>query len=155
MRLLSVFKWLLFILLLAGIAIGAMSGWFWYQRDSLVHQALIDRFDEHAPELRLIIKAVDVPGSDRVILNGVEIRDRSTDLPLFRTKRVEVSIDSQQLVDQQRVVVQSVSLASADVLLSREADGTWNWQNYQFLSARSELLIVYCHRLLLRICEFS
>ncbi len=132
MKFLSVIKWMVLIVLLATVGVGGAGIYFWNQRDSLVQRQILERFDHVAPELRLVLGTTRLQGTNAVVLSNVEIRDRQTDRPVFRAEQITVAIDSQQLVDHQQVVVDRVALKSADVLLSRAADGHWNWQDFEF-----------------------
>ncbi|MEZ6063841.1 MAG: hypothetical protein R3C19_26135 [Planctomycetaceae bacterium] len=139
MKFFAVIKWMLLIVLLATLGVGGAGIYFWNQKDSLVEQQLLQRFEAAAPELRMVLGATRLSGTEAVTLTNVEIRDRRTDLPLFRAKQIIVNIDSHQLIDHQRVFVESIRLASADILLSRAADGHWNWQEYEFHPPGSEM----------------
>ncbi len=123
-------------MLLIGLGVTVVAGGagihYWNQRHDLVESQLRRRFDELAPELRLVLGQVWFDGLHRLTLSDVEVRDRATDQPLLRAKRVCVKIDSQMLLDHQRVMVRSVQIDGADVLVVRQEDGRWNWQNYEF-----------------------
>jgi hypothetical protein len=46
---------------------------------------------------------------------------------------LQVDLDSQRLLEHHQVAINQVHLKSADILLTREEDGRWNWQKYRFV----------------------
>lgn len=129
---LPVFRWMINITLLVAVAASAAYIYLWSNGHQLVQKEILKRFDQAAPELKLIVGATELQGTQGVTLSNVEIRERATDRPLFRTKEVELLIDSTQLVERQQVVVNSIRVKSADVLVARDNSGRWNWQKYKF-----------------------
>ena len=123
-------------MLLIGLGVTIVAGstgiQYWTQRHDLVELQLRRKFNELAPELRLIPGQVQLEDLHRLTLSNVEVRDRTTDQPLLRARRVCVKVDSQMLLEHQRVVIRSVQVDGADVLVTRQDDGHWNWQNYEF-----------------------
>ena len=130
-------------MLLIGLGVTVVAGGagihYWNQRHELVETQLRLRFDEVAPELRLVLGRTQLDGLQRVTLSDVELRDRETDQPLFRARNVSVNIDSQRLMDHQHVVVSSVQVDGAEALVVRQEDGRWNWQNYNFNAPSSSV----------------
>lgn len=134
MKFKSVMRWMLLIGLGATVVAGGAGVHYWNQRHDLVETQLRRGFDQWAPELRLVLGQTRLDGLHRLTLSDIEVRDRATDQPLLRARRVSVEIDSQTLFDGQRVVVKSVLVDGADALVVRLEDGRWNWQDYQFKS---------------------
>ena len=132
MKFLPVLKWMFSITLFAVIAAGGAAVYFWKNSDELIQQQIVARFDQVAPDLKLVIGRTALQGTQAVTLSDIEVRDRSNDRPLFRAQQLQVDIDSHLLLEQQQVVINKVHLNSADVLLTREESGRWNWQNYHF-----------------------
>lgn len=129
---LPVIRWMINITLLVAVVAGGAYIYLWNNGHQLVQKEILKRFDEAAPDLKLIVGSTKLQGTQGVTLSDVEIRERATDRPLFRSKELEVLIDSAQLVERQQVVVNSIHLKSADVLVARDNRGRWNWQNYKF-----------------------
>ena len=132
MKFTSVIRWMLLIGLGVTVVAGGAGFHYWNQRHELVETQLRLRFDEVAPELRLVLGQTHLDGLHRLTLSDVELRDRKTDQPLFRARNVTVHFDSQMLMDHQQVVVRSVLVDGAEALVVRQEDGRWNWQNYNF-----------------------
>ncbi|MCP4786515.1 MAG: AsmA-like C-terminal region-containing protein [Fuerstiella sp.] len=132
MKIVPVLKWMVRLTLLTAIVGGGAALYFWNQRDRLVHDEILKRFNEAAPELKLSVGATRLDGADGATLTDVEIRDRQSGQPLFRANEISVDIDANRLLEQQQVSVNAVHMDSVDVLLIREEDGRWNWQQYEF-----------------------
>jgi hypothetical protein len=132
MKIVPVLKWMFRLTLLSAIVVGGAALYFWNQSDHLVQDAIQKRFDEAAPDLKLYMGAVRLDGAHGATLTDVEIRDRKSGKPIFRSASVSVDIDANRLLEQQQVLVDAVRLDTVDVLLVREEDGRWNWQQYEF-----------------------
>ncbi|MEO2028417.1 MAG: hypothetical protein ABGZ23_21295 [Fuerstiella sp.] len=132
MKIVPVLKWTVRLTLLTAIVAGGAALYLWNQGDRLVHDEILKRFDEAAPELKLSVGATRLDGAHGVTLSDVEIQDRQSGKPLFRAHEISVDIDSNRLLEQQQVSVNAVRLDSVDVLFVREEDGRWNWQQYEF-----------------------
>ncbi|MEO2017809.1 MAG: hypothetical protein ABGZ53_25945 [Fuerstiella sp.] len=132
MKIVPVLKWMVRLTLLTAIVAGGAALYYWNHSDRLVHDEILKRFDEAAPELKLSVGATRLHGAHGATLTDVEIRDRQTGQPLFRANEISIDIDSNRLLEQQQVSVNAVRLDSVDVLLVREEDGRWNWQQYEF-----------------------
>lgn len=127
-----VIKWMINITLVVAVVASAGFVYVWSNGDKLVQTEILKRFDLAAPDLQLVVQKTELQGTRGVILKNVEIRERISGQALFRAKELGVQIDSVQLVEHQQVVVNSIKLTSAEILVSREADGRWNWQRYTF-----------------------
>ncbi|WP_145944275.1 hypothetical protein [Fuerstiella marisgermanici] len=132
MKFLPVLKWMIFLILVAALAASGGFVYFQNHKDQLVESEILKRFAEVAPELKLIVGRTTLNGTRGATLKQVEIREKATDRPLFRAKELTVDIDSTRLLEHQQVIVDKIHLTSADVLLTREVDGRWNWQKYEF-----------------------
>lgn len=132
MKFLSVLKWTIALTLAAVLSAGVAGFYFFNRKDDLVQTEIEKRFGEFAPELQLHIGSARLNGVEGATLQDIEIRERKTNNPLFLAKELRVDIDSHQLVEYQQVVIESLRLTGAEVLVVREEDGRWNWQNYDF-----------------------
>ncbi len=133
---------MLLIALGVTVVAGGAGVHYWNQRHDLVEVQLRQQFEQIAPELRLMLGRTQLDGLHRLTLHDVELLDRATDQPLFRAGAISVHLDSQALLDHQRVIVRSVRVDGAELLLIRRQDGRWNWQDYEFSpppSGRSSL----------------
>ena len=132
MKFLPVLKWMINITLFVAVVTSCVGLYFWNHSDEFVHKEILKRFSEAAPDLQLIVGGTSLQGTQGVILKDVEVRESDSGKPLFRANELKVLIDSSRLVERQQIVVNKVLLKSAAVLVTREADGRWNWQNYVF-----------------------
>jgi len=132
MKFLPVLKWMINITLFVAVVASCAGMYFWNRSDELIQKEILKRFSEAAPDLQLIVGATSLQGTHGVTLKDVEIREAHSGKPLLRAEELHVLIDSARLVERQQIVVNKVLLKSAAVLVSREADGRWNWQNYAF-----------------------
>ncbi|MDG2128746.1 MAG: hypothetical protein P8K08_12185 [Fuerstiella sp.] len=132
MKIVPVLKWMVRLTLLTAIVVGIAALYFWNQSDRFVHDTILKLFDEAAPGLKLSVGAARLNGAQGATLTNVEIRDRESGQPLFRSSEISVELDANRLLEQQQVTVNAVHLDSVDVLLVREEDGRWNWQQYEF-----------------------
>lgn len=132
MKYLPVFNWMIKWSLLAILLAGAAGIYVWKNGDSLVHAQLMKKFDELAPDLTLQIAKTEVQGTKAVILHDVQLLEKATQRPLFRARQIQLDVDSNQLLNHQRLVLNQVTVVGPDILVIRNKDGTWNWQSYQF-----------------------
>ncbi|MEZ6132817.1 MAG: hypothetical protein R3C59_29465 [Planctomycetaceae bacterium] len=132
MKFLPVLKWMINLTLFVALAAGSGALYFWKNSDDLVRHEILKRFHQAAPDLQLIVGGTILHGTRAATLTNIEIRERATDRPLFRAKELYAEIDSNRLLEHQQVIVHKVRLKSADVLLTRQEDGRWNWQQYRF-----------------------
>lgn len=140
MKLSSVIKWALLLLLLFSVVIGAGGVWLWQRSDRLVEQQLLQRFEAAAPGLLLRIGRTRLISASLLRLERAEVLDRATQRPLLRAEQLTVTLDETELFERQRILVRSLRAQGIDVLLTRREDGRWNWQDYQFQSSGQPLL---------------
>lgn len=129
-------------MLLIGLGVTVVAGGtgvhYWNQRHEMVESQLRRHFEQVAPDLRIELGQIRMDGLHQLTLTDVELLERATDQPLFRARSVIVNIDSQTLLDHQRVIVRSVQVDGAEALLVRQESGRWNWQEYQFNKSDSD-----------------
>jgi hypothetical protein len=137
MRLPATVKWLLFFTFAAVAAAGAVAAWLVNHWEGLLRDRLFAAFDEAAPGLVLYVDEIRLPGTATLELSGVEIRDPTQELTLIRIARLEAQVDEAELFERRRLLLRSVVASDVEVLLLRQPDGRWNWQDYEF-KKRSE-----------------
>ena len=132
MRLPATIKWLLFFTAtaLAGAAVAAT--WLLGRWEDLLRDQLFATFDKVAPGLVLYLDQIELPGTSTLRLTGLEVRDSATGRSLLRVGRLQLEIDEAELMERRRLLLRSVVAEDVDVLLQRNADGRWNWQDYEF-----------------------
>lgn len=141
MRIASVFKWILLLTTGCGIALAAAGIWLLNQRDDLIRVQLMQKFAAHAPQLALQFDSVELPGTSRMAITGLEILDRPTGRLLVRIDRLEAGIDESLLVERQVLLLRSLEVSGVELHVLRRSDGTWNWQDYQLRSQSEQPLI--------------
>lgn len=132
MKYLPVFNWMIKWSLLAILLVGSAGIYVWKNSESLVHAQLMKTFSQVAPDLKLEVGRTEVRGTEAVILHDVQIFEAAKQRPLLRAKQIRLDIDSDQLVNHQRLVLDRVTFSGPDILVIRRQDGRWNWQDYQF-----------------------
>ncbi len=141
MKVLSVLKWMLFFVLAIAIAVGAGGIWLWQNSDGMIRQKVLQTFDRVAPDLELHFDSIRFLSTSSLKLTGVEIRDLKTNRPILRAEELQATIDEAQLIENQRVLIRTVRVSGADILLKRNQDGRWNWQDYRFQRLNDDPLI--------------
>ena len=132
MKYLPIFNWMIRWSLLATLLAGAAGIYLWKNSDSLVQTQVLKKFSELAPDLLLEVGRTEVQGTESVIFHDVQLFEAATRKALLRAKQIRLDIDSDQLINHQRLVLDQVVLNAADILMERQQDGRWNWQNYRF-----------------------
>lgn len=132
MKFIPVLKWMIAIVLVVACVATGAGFYLLNQKEDFVRAEILKRFAEIAPDLTLRIGDIRLDGTQGATLSDIEVRERASDNPLLLAETLKVAIDSNALLEQQQVVVDVVHLRSAEVLVIREADGRWNWQDYEF-----------------------
>jgi len=132
MKVQAVLKWMLIFVLAGAAALGAGGVWVWQNGNQLIRDRVLAAFDQRSPDLELRFGNLELISPSVVRLTAVEIRDRKANRPVMRAEDVVTTVDEPQLMEYQRVVLRSVRASGVDLLISRTADGRWNWQNFTF-----------------------
>lgn len=138
MKFLPVLKWMISITLFVALAMGGAGIYFWKNSDDMLRTLVLKQFSDAAPELRLIVGNTTLHGAHGATLGNVEIRDRATKEVLFRAKELNVVINANQLLENQKAVIDRISLNSAEIQLIRLEDGRWNWQQYNYVMPQQQ-----------------
>jgi len=137
MKFTSVLKWALLIGLVTAFVAGGAGVHYWGQRHELVESQLLERFEEIAPELSLTLGQTQLDGLHQLTLRDIELSDRKTDQPVLRAQLITISLDAQSFLDRQQLVIRKVQVDGAEVLVVRQEDGRWNWQDYTWNPPRN------------------
>ncbi|MCA9064163.1 MAG: hypothetical protein KDA96_13930 [Planctomycetaceae bacterium] len=135
MKLSAILKWMLILTLLIVTIVGGVAVWAWRNSDQMVRKAILDRCEQMAPDLLVHINRVELLSSSSIRLHGVEVRDRTRNAPLVRVEQILVGVDGPALLDRQQVIVTSVEAQHVDLLVRRNPEGRWNWQDYRFVKS--------------------
>ncbi|MFM7056761.1 MAG: AsmA-like C-terminal region-containing protein [Planctomycetota bacterium] len=134
MRLPATIKWLLFFTATALTAAVVGAAWLFSRWEDLLRDQLFAAFDKVAPGLVLYLDQIELPGTSTLQLSGLEIRDSATGRSLLRVGRLQLEIDEAELFEHRRLLLKAIAAEDVDVLLQRNAEGRWNWQDYEFRS---------------------
>lgn len=138
MKFLPILKWMISITLFVAMATGGAALYFWKNSDDMLRTQVLKQFNEAAPDLKLLVGSATIHGANGATLGDIEIRDRATAEVLFRAKELHVAIDTNQLLENQKAVIDRIDLNSADVRLVRLEDGRWNWQQYNYVMPQKQ-----------------
>ncbi len=130
MKFSPVIKWMLCLATTAGVVGGGLAFRYWNDRHRLAQAELLKQFALLAPDLSLDLGRTQLNGLNRLTVDDIEIRERSSGQPLLRAESIVVQLDESSVLDGPRPVIQSVRVDGADILVVRTPDGRWNWQNY-------------------------
>lgn len=132
MKVLAVLKWILFFAVAATLAVGGSGIWVWQNSDRIIRDRILAAFDQKSPDLELRFEQLRFLSASSVSLTGIEIRDRQRNYLLLKAEEVRATVSEPQLLEEQRVLIQSVTASGVDLVVTRTAEGFWNWQKYRF-----------------------
>lgn len=142
MKIVAIFKWALFLLLLGGIALGVGGLWFWNHRDQMLQQRIVAAFEVAVPDLQLDVSGVSLVSASCVRLSGVEIRTRPTRQLVMRAEEILATIDETELLERRRVLLKSVRVRRMDSVSTRSADGRWSWQSIRLIADPDNAIVL-------------
>jgi hypothetical protein len=120
-------QWIATLLLLAGVAGGGYSYWFFTHSDEQLRAKIYEFVGKKLPNARLEIGRAWFWGH-KVHLQNVLLSAKGLDEPLARCAEIVVTLDGEELSDQLRIDVRAVHVVRPDVRLIRDASGHWNWE---------------------------
>ncbi len=121
-------KWMVLILLVLVGAAGGAAVYFWNHSDELLRTKMLAAIQEFAPDSKADVRRVRVDLLGRVHLDDFSWTLPGETTPFLILPSTEIDIDRDAFIERQEVIIRSVELLKPRVALSREADGSWNWQ---------------------------
>ncbi len=120
-------QWIATLLLLAGVAGGGYSYWFFTHSDEQLRAKIYEFVAKKLPNAQLEIGRAWFWGH-KVHLQNVLLSAKGLDQPLARCAEIIVTLDGEELSDELRIDVRAVHVVRPDVRLVRDASGHWNWE---------------------------
>jgi hypothetical protein len=121
-------QWIAAILVLGGASGGGYAYWLYTQTNEWLRGYAEKAFLQRIPTAVITIGRARFDWSHRIHLYDVHLSAKGLDAPVARCVEIIVTVDGQELSDDQTIDVRSLRIIRPDVRLLRIADGSWNWQ---------------------------
>lgn len=122
-------RWGLAILVvLAGVA-WWQAGELWSRRHELLTQQIRDRLDAIAPRWKIEFERAELLDDAHVRLIDLRIGVRGEEVGLLWIPELRLELDEDLLSNRLQVLVRRAEARSPVLLISRSADGAWNWED--------------------------
>jgi AsmA-like C-terminal region len=121
-------QWIAAILALGGAGGGGYAYWLYTQTDEWLRAYAQKAFLQRIPTAVISIGRARFDWSHRIHLYDVRLSAQGLDEPVARCVEIIVTVDGQELSENQQIDVRSLRILHPDVRLLRDAAGTWNWQ---------------------------
>lgn len=119
-------RWILVLLLGAGVIAGAGAWYVWVQGDHYAREAVYRKLSEIAPASRIEMGRVQFDWKSEVAIKDLRIGTKSPDDPrLLIVPEMTVEIDSQAFLNDQTVRIERLCLIRPRLEVTRNLDGTW------------------------------
>ena len=132
-------QWIAAILVLGGASGGGYAYWLYTQTNEWLRGYAEKAFLQRIPTAVISIGRARFDWSHRIHLYDVHLSAKGLDAPVARCVEIVVTVDGQELSDDQTIDVRSLRIIRPDVRLLRIADGSWNWQKLPLGQARRSL----------------
>ncbi len=121
-------QWIAAILVLGGAGGGGYAYWLYTQTDEWLRTYAQKAFLQRIPTAVISIGRARFDWSHRIHLYDVRLSAQGLDEPVARCVEIVVTVDGQELSENQTIDVRSLRILHPDVRLIRDAAGAWNWQ---------------------------
>jgi AsmA-like C-terminal region len=121
-------QWIAAILALGGASGGGYAYWLYTQTDEWLRAYAQKAFLQRIPTAVISIGRARFDWSHRIHLYDVKLSAEGLDEPVARCVEIVVTVDGQELSENQTIDVRSLRILHPDVRLIRDAAGSWNWQ---------------------------
>ena len=121
-------QWIAAILVLGGASGGGYAYWLYTQTNEWLRGYAEKAFLQRIPTAVISIGRARFDWSHRIHLYDVHLSAKGLDAPVARCVEIIVTVDGQELSDDQTIDVRSLRIIRPDVRLLRNAEGHWNWQ---------------------------
>ncbi len=128
LKLSSILKWIVILVLLIAVCAGGVLCWAWINSDRLVQDALVRSLEQKAPGWNVELGHTRFDGVNKVHVHDIVIRDPNSGEQLAHIPEFTATVDRDEFLRSQQVIIQKVRVRAPTVRLHRHADGTWNWQ---------------------------
>ena len=140
MKLSAVFKWAIIIALLLAVTAGGVACWVWANMDQLVHKAVEDNFRKNAPGWDIQLERTRFDGANKLHVYNLRMKDQKSDEWLVEVPEVIVTVDRDEYVRSQQIVVRAIKVRQPKIRVVRSSDGKWNWQGLPPLKLKKRSL---------------
>jgi hypothetical protein len=121
-------QWIAAILALGGASGGGYAYWLYTQTDEWLRAYAQKALLQKIPTAVVSIGRARFDWSHRIHLYDVRLSAQGLDEPVARCVEIIVTVDGQELSENQTIDVRSLRILHPDVRLIRDAAGGWNWQ---------------------------
>ena len=120
-------KWLVLIVVVIGVAGGGFGYWKWSTLNRELLRTVREQFAEVAPGWNIQVESARFDWHRRIHLYNLSLQS-SDGSPLLRIPEVILVVDQDKLADSQIFDVQRIRILRPELHLTRDAQGTWNWE---------------------------
>lgn len=121
-------QWIAAILALGGAGGGGYAYWLYTQTDEWLRAYAQKAFLQRIPTAVISIGRARFDWSHRIHLYDVRLSAKGLNEPVARCVEIVITVDGQELSENQTIDVRSLRILHPDVRLVRDAAGAWNWQ---------------------------
>jgi len=121
-------QWLLLIVAVLASLGGGYVYWRWSTANEQLLQTIREELAERAPGWNITVASARFDWHRRVHLHNITVKDKDGKTVIARIPEVVLVLDRQKLADAQTVDVQRVRIIRPELHLTRDSQGTWNWQ---------------------------
>lgn len=132
----KLFRALISLLALAAVVAGAAGYWYVTRGDEFLRQKALVELNRLSPQLAIKLERANFDLYGRIRLAGLLVNHRETGEPLAKIPEVVVTVDRQQLLNDQKIVMRQVRFLAPEFFVQRNGN-SWNWAGVTFRQKRS------------------
>lgn len=125
-------QWMLILLLIGIIAVGAVGLQIWHQKDVLINKTVAEKLASIFPSCEVSFRDVRIVDASEVVLTELLLKSLNDGSTLVKIPRVSIRLAPEILRESRRVVVKKILIDSPQIFALRNPEGTWNWHDFQF-----------------------
>ncbi len=126
----SLFRWLLVVVLLVGVAGLGVAYWAWSQGDVFLRDQVTAQLQKRLPEWSVDVGSARVDWRGHfVYVDDIALGKKDGSAPLVILPEVVLAVDGDQLTKHQIVEVKRVWLKHPQLSLIKDLAGKWNWED--------------------------
>jgi len=139
MRIRSVIKWFVAMLVLVAVGAAGTVWWFWNRSDQLLYDQLVVQLSEKAPgwNIQLGDAHFDWQNQSRVYLTQLSFQAPDQNSPLMEIPSAIVYLDGGLLRDNMQIVIRKILIQDCHLNAIRHTDGAWNLDAFKTLQQSS------------------
>ncbi len=117
---------------LAVIAGGA-AAWMYYSSDELLRAEIVRQLETALPGTTISVERANFDLRGRVRVFDLAVRLPGESRSCLTIAETIITVDRQQLANQQRLVIEQIRVSQPRLRVVREPDGHWNWELVKFV----------------------